>query len=83
MAESGARIKKSGQTARDCPICSVRIGKLPSVFDDVDGGAFSTAGAMDVHDFAKPPRLCRKFKIAAPVQKHSVGSSRTAPFLEL
>ena len=64
-----ANLKKSGRTARDCPIFSVRIVKLPSVFDDFDGGAFSTASAMDLHDFAKPPRLCRKFKIAAPVQK--------------
>ena len=50
---------------------SVRTVKLPSVFDDVRGGAFSTAGAMNFQDFAKPPRLCRKLKTAAPVHKNA------------
>ena len=69
VTEPGSRIKKSGQTARDCPIFSVRIVKLPSVFDDFDERRFFCTGTMDLRDFAKPPRLCRKFKTAAPVQK--------------
>ena len=35
---------------------------------------FSAAGAMDFHDFAKPPRLCRKLKTAAPVHKSCTGN---------
>ena len=48
----------------------VRIVKFSPVFDDFHGGAFSTAGAMDLHDFTKTPRLCTKFIFTAPVHKN-------------
>ena len=48
----------------------VRIVKFSSVFDDFYGGTFSTAGAMDLHDFTKTPRLCTKFIFTAPVHKN-------------
>ena len=66
-------LKKSGDSARSCLTFSVRTAKLPSFFDDFRGGAFSTAGAMDFYDFAKPQRLCGKLKIAAPVHKNCTG----------
>ena len=62
-------LKKSGETARDVPTFSARTGKLPSVFDDFAEQWFSCTGAIVFTDFAKPPRLCRKFKTATPVQK--------------
>ena len=74
VAKPGPRIEKSGDPAQSCLTFSARTVKLPSVFDDVRGGAFSTAGAMDFHDFAKPPRLCRKFKTGAPVNKNCTGN---------
>ena len=73
VAKPGPRIKKSGDSAWGCLTFSVGTVKLPSVFDDCSGGAFSTAGAMNFHDFAKPPRLCRKLKTAAPVHKNCTG----------
>ena len=66
-------LKKSGDSAQSCLTFSVRTVKVLSVVDDFRGGAFSTAGAMNFHDFAKPPRLCRKLKTAAPVHKNCTG----------
>ena len=63
-------LKKSGDSARSCPIFSVRMVKLPSVFVDFRENAFSTAGAMNFHYCSKTPRLCRKFVFTAPVQKN-------------
>ena len=74
VAKPGPRMEKSGDSARSCLTFSVRTVKLPSVFDDFRGGAFSTAGAMNFHDFAKPPRLCRQFKTAAPPHKSCTGN---------
>ena len=50
--KTGRAHEKSGNSARSCLTFSVRTVKLLSVFGDVRGGAFSTASAMDFHDFA-------------------------------
>ena len=51
--------------------------QLTPCVDDCRDGAFSTAGAMDVHDVAKPPRLCNKLKTAAPVHTQCTGHCET------
>ena len=65
--------KKSGDSVWGCLTCSLKTFKLPSAFGDVCGGAFSTASAMDVHEFATPPRLCRQLNTAAPVHNNCTG----------
>ena len=79
VGKPGPRIKQSGDSARSCLTCSVRTVKLPSVFGDLRDGAFSTTNAMNVHEFAKPPRLCRKLNTAAPVHKTCTGHCTTSP----
>ena len=74
VAKPGPRFKTSGDSVWSCLTLSVRTAKLPSVVEGFRGGAFSTAGAMKFHDFAKPPRLCRKLKTAAPVHKNCTGN---------
>ena len=37
-------------------------------------GDISTAGTMDFHEFAKPPRMCNKLKTAAPVHNNCSGN---------
>ena len=49
------------------PIIIVRFSW---VVDDVHGGAVLAAGAMDLHDFAKPPRSCTTFVCTTLVHKH-------------
>ena len=68
--KTGPRIKKSRRSVWGVRYFLVRIDKFSSVFDDFHGGAFSTAGAMDLHDFTKTPRLCTKFIFTAPVHKN-------------
>ena len=73
VAKPGPHIKKSGDSVWGRLTFSVRTVKLPPIFDDFRGGAFSTAGAMNFHGFAKQPRLCRKLKTAAPVHNNCTG----------
>ena len=69
----GPRIRTSGDSVWGRLTFSAKTVKSLSVFDDVRGGAFSTAGAMNFHEFAKPLRLCRKLKTAALVHKNCTG----------
>ena len=68
-AKRARALKKSGDSARDCPTFPSIIVKSSSVFDDFREDVFSTTGAMVLHDFPKPPRLCRQFQTTACVQQ--------------
>ena len=62
--------KNNGNSARGCLTFSVKTVKLPRVFDIFADERFSLTGAMVLHSFAKPPRLCTKCETTAPVHKN-------------
>ena len=62
--------KNNGNSARGCLTFSVKTVKLQLVFDNFADTRFSLTGAMVLHSFAKPPRLCTKCVFTAPVHKN-------------
>ena len=62
--------RKQGDYTRGCLTLSAKAVELPRVFDDFTDERFSLTGAMVLHSFAKPPRLCTKCVFTAPVHKN-------------
>ena len=73
----------NGRTARGCPIFSSRIVRLPSVFDDFRCDAFSTAGAMVLHDFQKQRACAESSKTQRLCTRIGVGQCKSVRFVRV